>query len=267
MSLVKTADPGILTDGKGCFYNSDTRELVYRGKDGGFYKADEAIALGIVTKDQVDADRLTGYAPVQTNDSRNPLGNAVRTDDRSGLSMAQQDHDMQMHARPNDPFRPDFAQGSRLQKTETEGVLTDGKGAFFDSERGIRLYRNEDGKFVSAKDAIALGIVTEEQAKRDLINDRISNAAFQNSASARGSRFITTDSVRDKAKFVDLRRELGFGANISGFIPDDTYNSMLKISPKGRAGIRCNRYRIRPVQDLRTEDQGRPFPGGCIPCI
>ena len=232
--LLRTSTDGILTDGKGKFFDSKM-EPVYRDKDGNFHKPEEAVSLGLVSKDQVEADRASRLMPETGAAGQAVYGGAVPRDERSGLSMAQQEYDAQIHAKPNDPMRPNypiFAKGEEdpLKSAGIEGVLTDGKGGYFDSQQRTRLYKSEEGKFVSAKDAVALGIVTEAQAKWDLINDRLNNVTGQ--AAVNSPRFMTSDSVRDKAKLVDLRKELGFGANVSGFTPDDPFKSFMQNAQK-----------------------------------
>ena len=232
--LQRTPTDGILTDGKGKFFDNKM-EPVYRDKDGAFHKLDEAVSLGLVSKEQVEADLASRLMPESEEAGQSVYGGVVPKGELSGLSMAQQEYDTQMHAKPNDPMHSDypiFTKGKedQLKSAGIEGVLTDGKGGYFDSQQRTRLYQIEEGKFVSAKDAVALGIITEAQANQDLINDRLNNETGQ--ASANSTSFVTSDSVRDKAKLVDLRKELGFGANVSGFTPDDSLKSFMQIAQK-----------------------------------
>ena len=232
--LQRTPTDGILTDGKGKFFDNKM-EPVYRDKDGAFHKLDEAVSLGLVSKEQVEADLASRLMPESEAAGQSVYGGVVPKGELSGLSMAQQEYDTQMHAKPNDPMHSDypiFTKGKedQLKSAGIEGVLTDGKGGYFDSQQRTRLYQIEEGKFVSAKDAVALGIITEAQANQDLINDRLNNETGQ--ASANSTSFVTSDSVRDKAKLVDLRKELGFGANVSGFTPDDSLKSFMQIAQK-----------------------------------
>ena len=191
--LKKTQTDGILTDGNGRFYKSDTNELVYKGADGNYLEAEKAIELGVVSRSQVEADL------------------AVRVNGK---------------------------QLNNLQYTSTgpNEVIATKQGAFYDSKAHVRLYKNNDGNFVTAKDAIKLGLIDENKARFDIAEDsRYGNMNLLYQYENQKFNFIdSADSLKDKAKLVGLRKEIGFGPNISGFVTDDSYNSMHKFVERDR---------------------------------
>lgn len=302
---------GILTDDSGRFYKADTKEVIYRSTDGKFLNAEKAIELGIITKDQAAADHLAhisydsqsldGYVSIRNNaiTGRSSEEHGIIHDgDRSGFSMSQQEFEYRMADKKTDATNtgmPFVYQPERELKPYADGVLTDGNGkfykadtkeviyrstdgkfldadkaiklgivsqsqveadrtinlkaksittlqhnviradkvianrqkAFYDSQTCTRLYKNEDGSFVDAKDAIKLGLIDENQARYDIESDNRfgrSQVIYQ----SENKKFVfmdSADSLKDKAKLISLRKEIGFGANTSGFIADEAYNS------------------------------------------
>lgn len=191
--LKKTQTDGILTDGNGRFYKSDTNELVYKGADGKYLEAEKAIELGVVSRSQVEADLA-----VRVNGKQ--LNNLQYTSNS-----------------PNE-------------------VIATKQGAFYDSKAHVRLYKNNDGNFVTTKDAIKLGLIDENKARFDVAEDsRYGNMNLLYQYENQKFNFIdSADSLKDKAKLVGLRKEIGFGPNISGFVTDDAYSSMHKFVERDR---------------------------------
>ena len=177
--LKKTPTDGILTDGNGRFYKSDTNELVYKGADGKYHEAEKAIELGIVSRSQVEAEYTS---------------------------------------------------------TRAGEVIATKQGAFYDSKTHVRLYKNDDGNFVTAKDAVKLGLIDENKARFDAMEDsRYGNMNLLYQYENQKFSFMdSADSLKDKAKLVSLRQEIGFGPNTSGFVADDAYNSMHKFIERDR---------------------------------
>ena len=186
----KTTLEGIVTDGKGSYFDTKTREPVYVSSSGSVHRADEAVALGFVTKEQVQADRQTGMnadlhtMPFATYDDM--AGRASHsaatqmTPDRSGVGMAQQEYERGMHVKPGSPeagngfdLNPQakgtefFRNDAHYTKTFTDGILTDGRGRFINSETREPVYRSPEGKFHSADEAVTLGLISQEQVRVD----------------------------------------------------------------------------------------------------
>ena len=182
---LKVYTDGILTDEAGHFYRSDTREIVYKGTDGQFLNAERAVELGIVTREQANADHLRvlnsssqtyGIATDQSRTSfRNPTG---KFDDHSGLGIAQQEYEQRLSEKPGRIFSPlertDGFSGYTaqsdlfLKETQTDGILTDGNGRFYRSDTNELVYKGADGKYHDAEKAVELGIVSRSQVENDL---------------------------------------------------------------------------------------------------
>lgn len=318
---LKVYSAGILTDSDGRFYRSDTKELVYKNADGRFINAEKAVELGIVTREQANADHLhlSDIRP-QGNVSSAPgpitYSSKSHTDQtlkHSGLGIAQQEYEQRISQKPGhissplehtDGFTGYTAQADHfLKETQSDGILTDGsrfyksgtnelvykgadgkyheaekaielgivsrsqveadlavrvnakqlgnlqytsirpgeviatkQGAFYDSKTHVRLYKNDDGNFVTAKDAVKLGLIDENKARFDATEDsRYGNMNLLYQYENQKFNFMDSpDSLKDKAKLVSLRQEIGFGPNTSGFVADDAYNSMHKFIERDR---------------------------------
>lgn len=318
---LKVYSDGILTDSDGRFYRSDTKELVYKNADGRFINAEKAVELGIVTREQANADHLhLSDIRSQGNVSSAPgpitYSSKSHTDQtlkHSGLGIAQQEYEQRLSQKPGhissplehtDGFTGYTAQADHfLKETQSDGILTDGsrfyksgtnelvykgadgkyheaekaielgivsrsqveadlavrvnakqlgnlqytsirpgeviatkQGAFYDSKTHVRLYKNDDGNFVTAKDAVKLGLIDENKARFDATEDsRYGNMNLLYQYENQKFNFMDSpDSLKDKAKLVSLRQEIGFGPNTSGFVADDAYNSMHKFIERDR---------------------------------
>lgn len=124
----------------------------------------------------------------------------------------------------------------------TNGAFfVDASGHYYDRETREPLYKGQDGNLYHQKEALDQGVVTKQQIEQDRVQayydargTAVNAPVVSPTASGSASLDFMVDSAAAKAHLVQLRSDAGFGANLSGFTPDASYQSMMKIADRER---------------------------------
>ena len=187
---MNTETEGVLTDGSGRFYSSETRDVLYKANDGNYYNSEKAIEKGIITQPQVDLEHGNDFSP--SRESSSPVitdGGGIYTHqaqavqenkgryDRSGVGIAQQEYEQRLSYKPGynsdqDKNLSDFSGLTKGQEYNGQQgyIVTDGNGHYYDHATKEVVYKGTDGAFHNTDEAIQIGLVTKEEAARDQLN-------------------------------------------------------------------------------------------------
>ena len=217
--LVNTETEGVLTDGGGRFYSSETREVLYKADDGNYYNSERAIEKGIVTQAQVELERRNDFSdsresssPVISNDGGiyTHQAQAVYQEnkgsyDRSGVGIAHQEYEQRLSQKPGYNSGQDkdssvfsgFTKGQEYTGQQSY-IVTDGDGHYYDHATKEVVYKGTDGAFHNTDEAIQIGLVTKEEAARDQLNHQ----SYFESASKNSAQLFDVTNERAHSNFV-----------------------------------------------------------------
>ena len=125
--------------------------------------------------------------------------------------------------------------------------FTDQRGQHFDADTFEPVFKGNDGSLYRGEQAVQAGIVTRQQLDVERVSIP-SRSQFMNDGGVQ-KQTLPTGLTSEEIRFMQLRRENGFGSTVGSFAHDSAYRSMMEIAkqegqefPSGDAAFAQSRF-------------------------